>query len=397
VTTGVVITGPVSPADIADLLAEPDLTLARSIPGYRGVPTSELVRAFVGLGVEVEVVTCAAEVEDRLELTGPGLRVLVGPRRDSARDRARDLFRHERRAMGVLLRQTQSDVVHALWTYEFAWAALDTGRPVLVTAQDAPFTILRHVRDPYRAVRAAMAYIVRARIRNLTAVSPTLAQSWRREMLYHRRIAVIPNIAPRLFVESDTRLANQAALVDVSDAGPLKNVGALVEAFAYLRAEGRDLTLNLVGPGLGADGPLARSTRAQGLGDGVEFHGILSRESVAAVLARSTVFVHASREEGCPMSVLEAMNAGLPVVGGIHSGGVPWVLDDGRAGVLVDVERPAEIADAVRRLLDNEHAARQLANRGRRRAADCFGPEAVAHAYLEAYEQTRRNVRRHSR
>ena len=124
-TSAVVITGPVSPADIADLFAEPDLTLARSIPGYRGVPTSELVRALVGLGVQVEVVTCATEVEDRIELRGPGLRVLVGPRRARARDRARDLFREERRALGALLRQTESELIHALWTYEFAWAALD--------------------------------------------------------------------------------------------------------------------------------------------------------------------------------------------------------------------------------------------------------------------------------
>jgi glycosyltransferase involved in cell wall biosynthesis len=396
VTPRVVITGPISPADIADLLTEPDLTLARSISGYRGVPTSELVRALVGMGIEVEVVTCAAEVEDGLELRGPGLRVLVGPRRQRARDLARDLFRHERRAMGALLRQTEGEVVHAMWTYEFAWAALDTGRPVLVTAHDAPLTILRQVRDPYRAMRAAMAYIVRTRIRNLTAVSPYLAQRWRREMLYRRPIAVIPNIAPVLLVESGARFApNGAALIDVTDAGRRKNVRALVEALAYLRAEGRDLTLNLVGPGLAADDAFARSMRARGLGEGVEFHGTLSRASLAEVMARSTVFVHPSREEACPMSLLEAMNAGLPVVGGIRSGGVPWVLGD--AGVLVDIERPADIADAVRGVLDDEHAAMELADRGRKRATDFFGAEVVAKAHLDAYERTRRNGSERSR
>ena len=393
-TTGVVITGPVSPADIADLLAEPDLTLARSIPGYRGVPTSELVRALVGLGTQVEVVTCATEVEDRIELRGPGLRVLVGPQRERARDLARDLFRQERRAMGALLRQTQSDVIHALWTYEFAWAALDTGRLVLVTAHDAPLTVLRHVRDPYRAVRAAIAYIVRPRIRNLTAVSPYLAQRWRREMLYRRPIAVIPNIAPRLMTDAK-RIERGSVLVDVSDAGPLKNVAALIEAFALLRAEGRDVTLELVGPGLGEGDRLAEATRAQGRADGIRFRGPLDRSETGAVLACGAVFVHPSREESFGLSVAEAMNAGLPVVAGRRAGALPWVL--GGAGLLVDVERPVEIADAVRRLLDDEHAARGLADRGRKRAADCFSPEVVAHAYLDAYEETRRNGRRHSR
>jgi L-malate glycosyltransferase len=398
VTASVVITGPLAPADVGDLLTGRDRSLAQAMQGYRGIPTSELVKALLAAGASVEVVTHATGIEGCVELEGPKLRILVAPRRERARALASDLFRAERQGLRELLDKTEGDVVHAHWTYEFAWAALDTGRPVLVTAHDAPLTILRHVRDPYRAVRAAMAYIVRTRIRNLTAVSPYLAQRWRREMLYRRPITVIPNIAPRLIAESSTRwVADGAALVDVTDAGRLKNVGALLEALVQLRAEGRDLTLNLVGAGLGADDDMAKTVRARGLGDGVEFHGILSRESLAAVLARSTVFVHPSLEEACPMSILEAMNAGLPVVGGIRSGGVPWLLDDGRAGMLVDVERPADIADAVCGLLDDDAAAREIASRGRERIADCFSGDVVAHSYLEAYARTRRNERRWSR
>jgi L-malate glycosyltransferase len=391
--TGVVIAGPISPVDIADLLTEPDLTLARSITGYRGVPTSELVRALVALGIDVEVVTCAAEVENCVELRGPRLRLLIAPRRSRARDLARDLFREERRVMGALMRQTSAEVIHALWTYEFAWAALDTARPVLVTAHDAPLTVLRHVRDPYRAVRAMMAYIVRSRISNLTAVSPYLAHRWRRQMLYRRPIAVIPNIAPCLTTNA-SGINRDAVLVDVSDAGPLKNVTALIEAFAQLRAEGRDVTLELVGHGLGNGDSLARTTRMLGGGDGVRFHGRLDRSETAAVLGSGTVFVHPSREESFGLSVAEAMNAGLPVVAGRQAGAIPWVL--GEAGVLVDIERPDEIAAAIRGLLDDEVRARKLGELGRRRAIACFGPDVVAQAYLEAYERTRQDGRRRS-
>jgi glycosyltransferase involved in cell wall biosynthesis len=242
-------------------------------------------------------------------------------------------------------------------------------------------------------MRAAMAYIVRARIRNLTTVSPYLAERWRREMLYRRPIAVIPNIAPRL--ETHVKpMGLGAVLVDVSEAGPRKNVSALIEAYGLLRAEGREVTLELVGHGLGAGDRLAEATRAQGRAGGIRFHGPLDRIETGAVLARGTVFVHPSREESFGLSVAEAMNAGLPVVAGRLAGGLPWVL--GGAGVLVNVERPAEIADAVRGLLDDEHGARQLADRGRKRAAD-FSPEVVAHAYLDAYEKTQRTGRRHPR
>jgi glycosyltransferase involved in cell wall biosynthesis len=394
-SAGVVLTGPLSPADIADLLTGEDRSRAQSIKGYRGIPTSELARALLAAGVEVEVVTGAPEVDSPVELEGPGLRVLVAPRRTRARDLALTLFRDERRALEALLAATESDIIHAHWTYEFAWAALNTGPPVLVTAHDAPLSVLLQMRDSYRALRALMACIVRTRTDHLTAVSPYLAARWRREMFYRRPIAVIPNIAPSLFVQPGSPvIANGAALVDVTDAGRVKNVIALIEAFGYLRDEGRDIVLNLVGPGLGRQDPLAAKMRALGFAEGVIFHGILSRDSLAGVLASSTVFVHPSREESCGLSLLEAMNTGLPVVGGIRSGGVPWVLDGGRAGVLVDVERPSEIAAAVRNLLDDEARAQELVTRGREHTARYFTAGAVAAAYLDAYEGLRLATRR---
>jgi len=50
------------------------------------------------------------------------------------------------------------------------------------------------------------------------------------------------------------------------------------------------------------------------------------------------------------MSLLEAMHAGVPIVGGMHSGGVPWVLANGDAGILVDIRKPPEIARGISRL-----------------------------------------------
>jgi glycosyltransferase involved in cell wall biosynthesis len=386
-TTSVVITGPLAPADVDGFLTGRDREVAQSIQGYRGVPTSELVKALLAAGLHVEVVTEAVGIDGYIQLEGPNLRLLVAPLRERARARAGDLFRAERRALRALLDDTEGSVVHALWTYEFAWAALDTGRPVLVTAHDAPLTILRQVRDPYRAVRTAMAYVVRTKIRHLTAVSPYLARRWRIEMLYRRPIAIVPNIAPS-FAQRDGRWSEgvEMALIDVTDSGPLKNVRALIEALGLLRADGRETTLNLVGPGLGAEDELARQARARGLAGGIRFLGTLDREGTMDALARSSVFVHPSREESFGLSVAEAMSAGLPVVAGRHSGAIPWVLADGDAGVLVDIDQPSEIAAAIVRLLDDKECARGIAERGRQRVRSQFSPEVVAAAYIDAYD-----------
>jgi len=308
--------------------------------------------------------------------------------RGRARARALDLFRQERRWLGELLAKTEGEVVSAQWTYEFAWAALASRRPVLVTAQDAPLTVLKHFRDAYRAFRATMAYVVRSRTTNLAAVSPYLARQWRREMLYRRPIAVLPNVAPPLRprVEEVAR-RNGTELVAVGDASPLKNMDSLVLAHALLRGGGRNVVLNLVGSGLGPDGKAAARWRARKLVDGVVFHGILDRQALARVLERSRVFVHPSLEESFGMVLVEATAVGLPVIGGADSGGVPWVLAEGDAGLLVDVRRPAAIAHGVAHLLEHEEEAAAMVARARDYMSRSFSPHVVAHAYFDAFER----------
>lgn len=393
-TEQVVLTGPLSPADIAHLLTGRDSSVAESIRGYRGVSMTELVKALVSAGVQVEVVTEAMDVSSQVELEGPRLRVLVAPLRPRARDHILDLFRRERKDLFALLERTEGEVINAHWTYEFAWAALDTRRPVLVTAKDAPMTILRYTRDTYRALRAIMAWRVRMRTRNLSAVSPYLARRWRREMLYRRPIAIIPNCAPTLPVTcpNNTRWSS-GALLTIGNFGPLKNIRALVEALSLLRADGRDVSLEIIGEGLGPDEPFAIETRARGLAEGIAFRGRVDREGIAEALSRNSILVHPSLEESFGMVLVEAMSAGLPVVGGVRSGAVPWVLDDGDAGVLVDVKQPSEIARGISGLLDDENEAQAIIARARDRVAKHFSPRVVCEAYLAEYDRLRRERR----
>jgi glycosyltransferase involved in cell wall biosynthesis len=311
--------------------------------------------------------------------------VRIGPYRSRARYRARDFYAFERRALTDLLAQASGDVVHAHWTYEFALPCEGERRPVLVTAHDAPLTILRLTRDAYRLVRTMVACRVRLGIRTLSAVSPYLADRWRREMAYRRPITVVPNISAGL--PQPSRHANRGprVVLDVSDAGRRKNVAGLIRAFGAVRQLRPDTVLRLVGPGLGAADELAVWARREGLGTSVEFVGPVAHAVVPRHLAEADVFVHTSLEEAHPISVCEAMQAGLPIVGGCRSGGVPWTLDGGRCGLLVDVRDPLAVADGILRLLSEPELAADLGTAARGRAVNAFGPDAVVHGYLAAY------------
>jgi glycosyltransferase involved in cell wall biosynthesis len=118
--------------------------------------------------------------------------------------------------------------------------------------------------------------------------------------------------------------------------------------------------------------------------EGVELLG--DREDVPDLLARSDVFVLSTLSEGMPMSILEAMAAGLPVVASAV-GGIPEVVVDGETGLLVPPRDAAALAEALRRLLDDPELRRQMGAAGRARAEEHFDVARSGREHLALYER----------
>lgn len=383
-TRSVALVGPASPRDAVPLLDRNHAAEAEEIAGYRGVPVTELAAALIAADYEVDLITVAPDVHTKRVFHGRNLRMMVGPMRPRARDRARDFFRAERAQIAEMLAASSAPIVHANWTYEFALAALADPRPALVTAHDAPMTVLWNYRDAYRLVRAAMAWATRRKLGELVVVSPYLEDAWRREMLFRGPIHVIPNIAPRLPVNVSYSGARRA-IVSVGDSSSLKNIASLLRAFRLVRKECSDVTLELVGPGLGAEDALRAWAAKHDLVDNVTFHGRLERSQLERVMDRARVLAHPSLEECHPIAVIEAMAAGVPVVAGENSGGVPWTLDDGRAGSLVDVRDPRAMAQGLLQVLKNPALQEALASKAMDRVQSMYSPEVVADHYTQLY------------
>jgi glycosyltransferase involved in cell wall biosynthesis len=136
-------------------------------------------------------------------------------------------------------------------------------------------------------------------------------------------------------------------LLCVADAGPRKNVRRLVQAFALFRRHHPNATLTIVGPGLGQHDPLPKDIASKGTIEGVVFRGELGRTDLSSAFAEATLFIHPSLEETFGYTVVEAMQAGLPVVAGAKSGAMPWLLDNGHCGHLCDVKSPQAMVDGL--------------------------------------------------
>jgi glycosyltransferase involved in cell wall biosynthesis len=118
--------------------------------------------------------------------------------------------------------------------------------------------------------------------------------------------------------------------------------------------------------------------------EGVELLG--DRDDVPDLLGRSDVFVLSTLSEGMPISILEAMAAGLPVVAS-EVGGIPEIVVDGETGLLVPPGDADALAGALRRLLDDPELRRRLGAAGRARVEEHFDVARSRRAHLALYER----------
>jgi glycosyltransferase involved in cell wall biosynthesis len=134
------------------------------------------------------------------------------------------------------------------------------------------------------------------------------------------------------------------------------------------------------------DGPLRRDMERLADQRGLKDRFICTghRDDVTELLPGLDVFLMASRYEGLPCAIAEAMTAGVPVVAtAVNS--VPDVVIPGETGLLAGPQRPRQLAAAVKYMLDEPAEAARMADAARRLIADRFTPESLAAVLDAAY------------
>jgi len=158
-----------------------------------------------------------------------------------------------------------------------------------------------------------------------------------------------------------------------------KGIDVLLDALARPGLEGAEL--DLVGDGEWRVVLEAQAVRL-GLTARVRFRGWLDRTELAEVYRETDLFVLASRDEGMPNVVLEAMASGLPVVSTAVAGARDLVVD-GETGLLVPPEDAEALAGALRRRVDDAGARERFGALGRSRVENSFSWRAAATGFLD--------------
>jgi len=162
-----------------------------------------------------------------------------------------------------------------------------------------------------------------------------------------------------------------------------KGLGTLIDAVPRMLAAVPDMQLIIAG-----DGPLReelqRRIESYNMTNTVRMLGFC--DDVNRIMQAADLFVLPSRMEGMPNALLEAMAAGLPVVAS-RVGGIPEAVEDGVEGLLVSPGNPAELADAVIRIMSSTIVHARMSQAARRRIDDQFRVDLVARRYEALYER----------
>lgn len=161
-----------------------------------------------------------------------------------------------------------------------------------------------------------------------------------------------------------------------------KGHAALIGAVGRLRDRGRPVRLVILGEGP-ERGHLEALASRLGLEDLVLLPGYVAHAE--RYLSLLTAYVLTSVQEGMPMTILEAMFAGTPIVA-TRVGAVPEMLEDGASGALVDQSDPDSLAHAIEGLLGAPEATAAKAAIAQKRARADFSAVAMTRRYTDVYQ-----------
>ena len=290
------------------------------------------------------------------------------------------------RAVRKKLLEIRPDVVHGQGTErDCAISAAFSGYPNVVTVHGNMRLVAKLAKAKpwsYLGLTGALENFILRRTNGVVCISTYTQANVQR---LNGRTWIVPNAVDPSFFEIQRKPNEPPAILCVGFVSPRKNQNAFIEALVPLRAK-RDFRLVFLGRApSGTDYTEAFLSLVRQY-SWIEHAGFLGREGLREELAKASLLALPSLEDNCPMVILEAAAAGVPIVAS-RVGGIPDLIEHEVNGLLFDPTDPGSIRESVRTALINRSQSHSLAETGKLLAKKRFHPVSVAEQHLAIYRE----------
>lgn len=289
--------------------------------------------------------------------------------------------------MARVTKKENLDLIHVHYALPHSTAAQlsreITGKPYITTLHGSDVTILGS--DPSYEPTNTMSIEASDAI---TTVSKYMAEEAKNNLNIDKKIHVIPNFVDHEAYQPapchiiDNPRPRGITLVHVSNFRPVKRIEDLIYSMCIITKKEPNAQLILVG-----DGP--ERHRIERLIDKLDLRkNILVtgyRSDVAAMMNCADALVLCSETENAPLTILEGMSCGLPIIAS-NVGGIPEQVQDGENGFLVPVKHPEKIAEAALKLNSDPNLLTKMGENARNTILKKYTTDKVLAQYIEVYE-----------
>jgi glycosyltransferase involved in cell wall biosynthesis len=267
----------------------------------------------------------------------------------------------------------------------FLWVARLFGRPIVVHLHGSQFEEF-YERESGKVGQVLICALLRA-----ARVVIVLSESWQAYVCRiepKARVRIVHNFVDLQAIERAVRDHNVArkdhVILFLGEIGSRKGIYDLVAAMPKIRQSCPGA--QLIAGGTGEIEKVSAYAQTLGAAEMVELPGWVSGSGKTQLLAEASVYVLPSRNENFPVSILEAMAAGLPVVS-TPVGGIPDMIRHGKEGFLVQPGDVEAIAEFVGQLLKQPDVRQELGTAARRRIALEFSAEDAVRHFTIIYSE----------
>lgn len=298
----------------------------------------------------------------------------------------KSLFLGCAQATKKLLKEIQPDIVHGQGTErDCAMAAVLSGFPNIITLHGNMRVHARrteHRKSIYHQLAAFLETFCLKRTNGVVAIS-----SYTKKLVtgLASKTWLLPNAVDSRFFDIILSPPPIPRFLFVGSLDKRKNPLGLLNACApFLKTNRCSLALAGQFEPAGEYGMAFRS--GADVLPNIEYLGFLGRDKLAAEFAKSSVLILPTFEDNCPMVVLEAMAAGLPVAAS-RVGGVPDLVDHDVTGLLFDPENMENMRECIEFLISNPDFRNTAGQAGKKKALEKFHPSRIAQRHVEIYQE----------